>query len=187
VNNLEYINNIRKILNIQLETVEILEILKTLDKPKNFLIFGLGNDSVFWHNQNKGGRTVFIEDNPYYYNSVLAQNSDIEAYLVNYQTQAFQWQDLLNNEESLCLDLDTTITSIKWDVILVDGPNGYNPSTPGRMKSIYMASKLSQKGSHIFVHDCERFIEETYANKYLGEDFFNQVIGRAVLRHYIKN
>ena len=36
------------------------------------------------------------------------------------------------------------------------------------MKAIYMASRLVAPGGCVFVHDCERLPERTYAARYLG-------------------
>jgi hypothetical protein len=72
-----------------------------------------------------------------------------------------------------------------WDVILVDGPPGHREDLPGRMKSIYEASRLAAHGAKIFVHDCDRPIEAAFADRYLGPDRrFIEVSGRALLRGY---
>ena len=36
------------------------------------------------------------------------------------------------------------------------------------MKSIYMASKLVACGGFVFVHDCDRLVEQQYVAQYLG-------------------
>jgi hypothetical protein len=56
---------------------------------------------------------------------------------------------------------------------------------PGRMKSIYTASRLVAAGGHVFVHDCERPAEQAFAARYLGDDrLVVEVKGRAILRGY---
>jgi len=75
---------------------------------------------------------------------------------------------------------------------VVDGPAGYDNceeytgrEAPGRMKSIYMASKLVAQGGAVFVHDCERLAEQQYAERYLGSHrLFVSVKGRALLQGY---
>jgi hypothetical protein len=77
-------------------------------------------------------------------------------------------------------------------VIVVDAPAGYanhfeltGREAPGRMKSIYMASKLVNKGGFVFVHDCDREVERRYATEYLStERLFVRVEGRALLQGY---
>ena len=48
--------------------------------PCNLLIFGLGNDSVFWHKLNRGGVTVFLEDNLDWYNKITSQSQYLNAF-----------------------------------------------------------------------------------------------------------
>ena len=55
---------------------------------------------------------------------------------------------------------------------------------PGRMQSIYMASKLARENGNtdVFVHDCDRQIENAYANRFLGQENLACEVER--LRHY---
>ena len=56
---------------------------------------------------------------------------------------------------------------------------------PGRMSSIYMASKMIEKGGYVFVHDCEREVERAYVDRFLKEEnLISEVWGRASLRLY---
>ena len=86
------------------------------------------------------------------------------------------------------LPLPGDVLEKKWDIILVDAPGGWNDETPGRMQSIYMSSKLIKTKGEIFVHDCEREIEDIYCNKYLKVENLIQEIktfkGNRFLRHY---
>jgi uncharacterized protein (TIGR01627 family) len=143
--------------------------------PGNFLIFGVGKDSSLWIDINQNGRTVFLENNLDWLNQVKASCPQIEVYLVNYETQLVQWIDLLlqynQGIDRLSLDLPEFITRTKWDFIFVDAPAGYSETTPGRMKSIYTAAKLAFKNSctDVFVHDCDRYVENLYAGYFLHE------------------
>ena len=49
-------------LGIQMQPIELFEITKNIHPPMNILVFGLGNDSIFWYEINKGGKTVFFEE-----------------------------------------------------------------------------------------------------------------------------
>ena len=83
------------------------------------------------------------------------------------------------------MDLAPEIRKTEWDVILIDGPAGYEDNTPGRMKSIYESSRLIKQGGSIFVHDQEREVEKAYGDRYLQKDnVVAEVKGRATLRHY---
>jgi len=182
--NIKYLESLRKKLGIQITSKQLQEIINTLEKkrPCNFLVFGLGNDTPLWNRVNKKGRTVFLENMKEWYDKVIEKNTKTEAYIVKYTTKRKNWKKLLKNKKKLFLKLPKEITEIKWDVILVDAPRGWRDDQPGRMQSIYMASKLIKKKGHIFVHDCWREVEAVYSDKFLlRKNLIKQVQS---LRHY---
>ena len=154
------------------------------------LIFGVGNDSSLWIDLNIGGTTLFLESNAYWLNHVQSQLPDINVHLVHYNTLLSDWKYLLNNKNRRLLKLTVpeVVLDTQWDIIFVDGPEGYNDSTPGRMKSIYTTSLLANQQNndvHIFVHDCDRNVEAVYTDKFLQERNLKQRIDR--LNYYIIN
>ncbi|MDM3861004.1 MAG: hypothetical protein PT118_14420 [Aphanizomenon gracile PMC644.10] len=152
----------------------------------NFLVFGLGNDSVFWHRLNSGGKTVFLEESEWWLRKVQEQNSALLAYLVEYNTNRTQWRDLLYSPNKL--EMQHILPQVKqesWDVILVDAPTGSSDDCPGRMKSIYLAFQLVTSGSSIFIHDCDREIEQAYCDHFFGKhELFDSYSQVGKLRHY---
>ncbi|OPL18059.1 MAG: hypothetical protein AVO35_07855 [Candidatus Aegiribacteria sp. MLS_C] len=170
--------------NICMRPSEIRLITRILKKrgPCRFLVFGLGNDSTYWRKVNRGGRTVFIEDDPVWLQRVTGEDPIMEAYLVEYGTERHQWRELLDRPASLPVLLPSGILEDEWDVVLVDAPNGMRQSSPGRMKSIFIASVLRADDSDVFVHDCNRPVEMAYSERYLGNGAFLGQVGR--LRHY---
>ena len=169
---------------IQLSVPEISLITSTLmeKRPCFFLIFGLGNDSLFWWLLNRDGQTVFIEDNPGWHRRVSIGHPQIKAHLIDYNTKRSQWKELLSRPNALELSLPGELRHRLWDVILVDAPNGWRDDQPGRMKSIYMASKLISPGGDIFVHDCNRTVERIYSSTFIGKRNLVTKIDR--LRHF---
>ena len=155
------------------------------EAPCNFLVFGLGNDSSLWMKINEKGNTVFIEDNEKWYNKIKTQYNRINAHLVNYDTLRKNAKLLLNEKDKLELKLHESILKTKWDIIFVDAPRGNRPELPGRMKSIYMASKLAQNSNktYVFVHDCNRKVERMYCDQYLLKDNLICTVGK--LRTYL--
>ncbi|RQH40797.1 hypothetical protein D5R40_16340 [Okeania hirsuta] len=156
--------------------------------PNNFLIFGVGRDSGLWMEVNKEGRTIFIEDNPEWFNWAKETYPGIVAYLVDYGTKRKDWLNLLTEysqgKECLSMVLPEEIVQTKWDVIFVDAPAGYSEKMPGRMKSIYIAAKLAfETGStDVFVHDCHRQVENIYSSYFFHQENLVTEIRR--LRHY---
>jgi glucuronoxylan 4-O-methyltransferase len=151
------------------------------------LIFGLGNDSPFWCEINRQGQTVFLEDFQPWFDKITQKYPEIEAYPVSYPCNITQWKELLDQADKLALDLPAEVSGHRWDVILVDGPRGhkYSAEIPGRMSSIYEASRLVGKKGYVFVHDAQRIIEAAYSKHFLGsKHFVEKVRGRALMLIY---
>lgn len=167
------------------------EYLLVIDKllsrrPCNMLVFGVGNDSRLWMDHNREGRTAFLEDNEHWLKAVRKKIPDIEAYLVHYHTKRKDWQHWLKAErvKGLMLELPPELLLIKWDIIFVDGPEGWSDDKPGRMRSIYTAAKLAHRSTDcdVFVHDCDRAVESFYSHRFLLDE--NIVCSIDRLRHY---
>ncbi len=175
---------------MQLRPLELLFIGDTIKAVEGcrLLVFGVGNDSPYWAQLNATGRTTFLEDNPDWLDSVRDRAPFIDARFVSYRCNVTQWQEVLEDERALVLDLPVDIREGAWDVVLVDAPLGYNeddPSFPGRMSSIYMASRLVADGGFVFVHDAQRRVERVYCEKYLKKEYLaGEVHGRALLQRY---
>ena len=112
--------------------------------PCNLLVFGLGAETPLWRALNHGGRTVFLDENPYYVAHLEGKHPGLEAYDVAYATAVRELPDLLDaaraaraaecrpvqnllfSECRLAInDLPNQLYDVAWDVILVDGPRGY--------------------------------------------------------------
>jgi glucuronoxylan 4-O-methyltransferase len=173
--------------DVQLETRELRPIVTAIEERPGcaLLVFGCGNDSPFWEKVNRGGTTAFLEDDPEWVADARAELTTATVHSVRYGTRLADWRSLLDRPSELVMDLPADVASRRWDVILVDGPAGYNDARPGRMKSIYAASRLVAPGGRVFVHDCERPAEQAFASRYLSDDrVFVEVKGRALLRGY---
>lgn len=68
---------------------EISVSMRVLEKksPCNFLVFGLGHDSLMWTSLNHGGRTVFLEEDRSWINQIHQQLPSLESYHVTYDTK----------------------------------------------------------------------------------------------------
>lgn len=170
--------------NFCMQPREIRLISRVLSRrgPCNLLVFGLGNDSTYWRRLNRGGRTVFLEDDRDWLARLAAKDPQLEAYLVQYGTVLSQWEELLHCPFRLQMYLPTGILDREWDVVLVDAPKGMNDDSPGRMKSIFIASILRAADADVFVHDCDREVESSYCARYLGAEHLREQTGR--LNHY---
>lgn len=139
---------------------------------KNVLVFGTGHDSDLWRLANNNGKTIFLEHNKKW----IKQNDD-DVYKVNYGTKLKEADRLLDKYRStkdfemLKLELPEFVWNINWDIIVVDAPTGVKDGHPGRMKSIFTASLLSKKDTDVFVHDCDRRVEDLYTREFFGNSF----------------
>jgi len=174
--------------NIQLSPAQ-LKAISIIVKEKSsckLLIFGVGNDSIFLSRINRGGVTVFIENNRDWYQSITNVSNGLTVFLINYNTKRSDWKTLLHSPSLLDMTLPDDVKNEKWDIILVDGPDGQNDQSTGRMKSIFLASRLIKNSGDIFVHDCDREVEDIYSGKFLKrENFKIEIKGEyGFLRHY---
>lgn len=163
---------VKRFYGIQL-SVEQLTLIATTVKAKKhckLLIFGMGNDSAFWSKLNRNGMTVFIEDSEKWHRRITERVPGLTSILVRYNTRITDWEKLLETPSLLEMTLPDEVETVAWDVILVDAPDGSNERTPGRMKSIVLASRLAANRGTVFVHDCEREVEDAYCNRFLKEE-----------------
>ena len=162
----------------QMGPEQIQEILSVLPKNGNLLVWGLGNDSPFWHDSTDG-KVVFIEDDipekkagTLWFDMITAKYPFLEAYTVHYTTDTVKSYDkYMRRTELWDIDLDiraqlpNSVTNTRWDVILVDAPLGCCNVGPGRYQSIYTSKLLSNSDTHVFVDDYERKVEKQFSLK----------------------
>jgi len=156
--------------------------------PCNMLIFSVGRDSLIYPEVNALGSTHFLEHNDEWMNMVKANftkkvqgkadENTVQFHKVDYHTHRNESYALLGDSSGLRMhSLPATVTNRHWDIIFVDGPNGYFKDDIGRMQSIHAAAALAWRAVrskaldmvHVFVHDTERTIELMYGNAYLND------------------
>lgn len=147
---------------------------------KNFLVFGLGYDSKLWRYANRNGFTIFLEHDPKW----ITSESDV--FQISYTTKLTQADELLSeyrqgNFKNLSISLPNIVLKTEWDYIFVDSPQGYKDHYPGRMQSIYAASILANTDTHIFVHDCDRRVEDMYTR-----EMFSQTVNQLTKMRHLK-
>ncbi|XP_031131376.1 glucuronoxylan 4-O-methyltransferase 1 [Ipomoea triloba] len=172
--------------------------------PANFLVFGLGHDSLMWHTLNYGGRTVFLEEDQAWIHQITKKFPMLESYHVTYDTKLSQASDLLETGKgpectattddprySMCQlalkSLPSLVYEVPWDLIMVDAPTGYHDEAPGRMAAIYTAGMMARhRGdggeTDVFVHDVNRVVEDKFSKVFLCEGYMKRQEGR--LRHF---
>lgn len=176
-------------------------VLKSIS-PCNFLVFGLGYDSLMWNSFNPRGVTLFLEEDPKWVQSVLKDAPTLKAHAVKYRTQLSEADALLSTykNEPLCspskaylrdnVECKLALTGLpdevyekEWDFIMIDAPRGYFPQAPGRMGAIFSAAVMARhrKGSgvtHVFLHDVDRKVEKAFAEEFLCRKYLKDAVGR---------
>ncbi|GAB4857992.1 hypothetical protein Ancab_015896 [Ancistrocladus abbreviatus] len=184
---------------------EISVTAKVLEKksPCNFLVFGLGHDSLMWSALNYGGRTIFLEEDEAWIEQIKHRFPMLESYHVTYDSKVNQ-ADILMEEgrgpectevgdvrHSMChlalKGLPSLVYETKWDLIMVDAPTGYYDEAPGRMTAIYTAGMIARGReaggeTDVFVHDVNREVEDRFSKAFLCEGYMKKQEGR--LRHF---
>lgn len=179
--------------------------------PCNLLVFGLSTESPLWLALNHGGRTVFLDENEFYVKYLEPRHPGLEAYDVSYTTKVRDSRDLLEaarasraaecrpvqnllfSECRLAInDLPNELYDVAWDVVLIDGPSGWKPTSPGRMPSIFTTAVLSRSGAtaakgptDVLVHDFQFEVEQVLSKEFLCDE--NRVAGSGTpsLGHFV--
>lgn len=123
-------------------------------RPCNLLVIGCGHDSALWTTLNAGGRTLYIEAQEHWVNAARLSGCEVELH--RYGTKLGVWAN----------DIQTPpfLTPVNWDMMIIDGPEGCCPESPGRQAPITWASRLQPP--ILFLHDYER-PWEAYCSKKL--------------------
>ncbi|XP_073314364.1 arabinogalactan O-methyltransferase 1-like [Primulina huaijiensis] len=174
----------------------------TTTAPCNFLVFGLGHDSLMWASLNSRGTTLFLEEDPEWVQTVLKDAPTLRAETVKYRTQLSEADELLrhyqqepdcsvkksflrgNEKCRLALNmLSDKVYDTEWDLIMVDAPRGFFAKAPGRMAAIYSAAVMARNRkkpgvTHVFLHDVNRKVEKQYAEKFLCKKYLVKAAGR---------
>ncbi|GMI83253.1 glucuronoxylan methyltransferase 2 [Hibiscus trionum] len=171
--------------------------------PCNFLVFGLGHDSLMWAALNHGGRTVFLEEDKAWIEQMKQKSPGLESYHVEYSTKVHRSDALLETgmKEESCRVVSeprfskcelahkgfpSEIYDVEWDVIMVDAPTGFHDEAPGRMTAIYTAGLMGRNReggeTDVFVHDVNRGVEDKFSMAFLCEGYLREQQG--LLRHF---
>ncbi|KAG6778362.1 hypothetical protein POTOM_018221 [Populus tomentosa] len=177
---------------------------KVLEKksPCNFLVFGLGHDSLMWSALNYGGRTVFLEEDEAWIAQIKRRFPMLESHHVTYDSKVNEAAILMevgkgpectavsDPKFSMCQlamkGLPSEVYEIEWDLIMVDAPTGYHDEAPGRMTAIFTAGMMARNRKEgetdVFVHDVNREVEDKFSMSFLCEGYMKKQVGR--LRHF---
>jgi uncharacterized protein (TIGR01627 family) len=158
----DLIENQMKIVKNSQMTKEEYYYISSFLGDKNFLVFGTGYDSNLWRISNSKGKTIFLENKKEWI------KGEDDVYLIEYTTKLNDYKILLDEYkkgifDKLEINIPNFIKETNWDFIFVDSPEGWLENHPGRMQSIYTAMTLCNNNTEIFIHDCDREVENLYS------------------------
>ncbi|CAN6472649.1 unnamed protein product [Victoria cruziana] len=169
--------------------------------PINLLVFGMRQQAPLLAALNSGGRTIFLEDT----SSIEVARSRFEGfqtYKVEHGQLVGEAYDLLRRargwtacgvrdtlQDSDCelamRGLPREVYTQKWDMVIVDGPDGDRLDAAGRMAAIYSVGVLARMGggnftkvTDVVVHDVDRTVERWYSWEFLCEENLTSSKGR---------
>jgi hypothetical protein len=154
--------------NIQISKNVIADVFTNFTSDTKMLVFGLGYDSKMWYNGNKN--TYFIESNDYYIN--LNINDIPKCNIIKYEYENINVKNsfkMSDNEINKYIIPEKIKNLGPFDIIIIDGPEGYADNKPGRLIPYYWASQLSKKDTIIYCDDCSRKLESYCINKFFKD------------------
>jgi len=163
--------------NIQLDMKVIQDIFSNIKPDTKMLVFGLGYDSKMWYLGNNKN-TFFVENKEEYIN--LNKDTIDANHIIKYEYKTTcDISTKLTDEEIKQFEIPKELKDLApFDIILIDGPEGYNKYTPGRLLPCYWSTQLSKLGTLIYVDDAGRPLEQycikKYFNKYIKETFLER-------------
>lgn len=166
---MEYYNS-----NIQLDKDVITDVFTEIKPNTKMLVFGLGYDSKMWYKGNHSN-TFFIEHNDIY---IEMNKKDIPATnIIKYTYRTSCASSMKLSAEQICAYTipEKIMKEAPFDIIIIDGPEGYSSEKPGRLLPCYWSTILSKPGTVIYVDDANRTLEayciETYFKSYKKKEF----------------
>lgn len=132
------------------------------------LVFGLGHDSKMWFEGNNKN-TFFVENKDEYIklNEGTIPFDKIIKY--NYKTTLPTSFSLPDDKIKEFKIPEKILNEAPFDIILIDGPEGYYSKTPGRLIPCFWATMLSKAGTVIYVDDAGRKLETFCIKKYFKD------------------
>jgi hypothetical protein len=151
---------------IQLDKDVINDVFTHIKENTKMLVFGLGYDSKMWYEGNKN--TFFVENKEKYIqmniNNIPANN--IIQY--DYKTTCSSSITLSDKEIHTFIIPEKLLKEGPFDIIIIDGPEGYSPLTPGRLIPCFWSTLLSKKGTLIYIDDATRQLETFCIEKFFS-------------------
>jgi hypothetical protein len=153
---------------IQMHKDVINDVFSHINSNTKMLVFGLGYDSKMWYEGNNKN-TFFIEDKDEFIKlniENIPRDNIIKYY---YKTTVFESFKLSDNLIQNFEIPEKIKLEAPFDIIIIDGPEGWSVEKSGRLIPCYWSTMLSKPGTIIFVDDSTRPLEKFCIQKYFKD------------------
>jgi hypothetical protein len=159
-----YYNN-----KIQLDKLVIKDVFDNIKPNTKMLVFGLGFDSKMWYEGNNKN-TFFVENKNKYIN--LNKYSIPASNIIKYDYKiTLESSETLTNKDIYSFIIPKELLDLApFDIIIIDGPEGYAKEKPGRLIPCYWSTILSNIGTIIYIDDSSRRLETFCIKKYFSNN-----------------
>lgn len=160
------------------EVKNVLDLLEkrreALGREPNLLVFGLGHDTDYWRQVTKG-KILFLEQ---YNTPWFPDPCPPDVLAVRYTTTMKESKDAATRDLydiGRRFLISQRVSSISWDVALVDAPNGIylddKRQGKGRVQALWIALQTLARDGYVVVDDFERPLEDRCATEFYGQPF----------------
>jgi hypothetical protein len=163
--------------NIQLDKKVIDDVFSNFKNDTKMLVFGLGYDSKMWYEGNNKN-TYFVENKKEYIDLNINDIPIENIIEYNYDTLVETSLDLTDKDIIKYEVNNKLIFLAPFDIIIIDGPEGYDNTRPGRLIPCYWSTLLSKAGTIIYIDDANRKLENYCIDKFFSNKKMEYFIER---------
>lgn len=163
-------------LNIQIHKNVIIDVLTHITPTSKMLVFGLGYDSKMWYECNNKN-TFFVENKDEYINLNKDTIPETNIIKYDYPTTCSGSTKLTDDKIKEFAIPEKILNQAPFDIIIIDGPEGWSANKPGRLIPCYWSTILSKQETIIYIDDITRPLEKYCVQKYY-KDYKNKVFNQ---------
>jgi len=153
---------------IQIDKDVIEDVFAEIKPNTKMLVFGLGHDSKMWY-EGVNKNAFFIENNDDYIKMNINHIPPNNIIKYDYKITCLTSFKLTENEIKEFVIPEKLINEAPFDIIIIDGPEGFCYTKPGRLIPCYWSTLLSKPGTIIYIDDANRKLESFCIEKYFKQ------------------
>ena len=144
------------------------DVFQQFGEKTKMLVFGLGYDSRMWYEGNHKN-TFFVESKDEYIQLNIKNIPQENIIKYDYKTTCASSTKLTDEQIAKFTIPEKLLQEGPFDIIIIDGPEGYLPEKPGRLIPCYWATLLSKPGTIVYIDDSSRPLETFCIKKFFKD------------------